>query len=295
MGSLADIKYRMKGVSDTRQITKAMETVSIAKMRKAMQVYKANAEFFKKVVETINDIALHTGNVDSHYMTKRSSGRVLYIVISSDKGLCGSYNHNVLELAKNELFLHDKDKVSLFTVGHMATVFFEKLGITTDVEFSQISHSTTLRNANRIADNIVMLYDMDLLDEIFIVYTQMDNHGTTNPTKLQLLPLKRNQIIDETKKMSTEDEYYFNELEYDPNIEEVLGQLIKQYLSGVIYGALVQSLAAEHSSRRTAMSNATNNAQDILEKLTLEYNRERQASVTNEILEIITASNLVTN
>ena len=364
MGNLADIKYRMKGVADTRQITKAMETVSIAKMRKAMQSFKANAEFFAKIVDTISDIALHSGYIDSAYMNRRlGHGRVLYVIIASDKGLCASYNHNILELAKikilekeiahleaktdDQLVAHMQggieqrlafieNKISIFTVGHIATTFFEKLGINIDMEYSHISTESTLRDAKKIAEDIKMLYDMNLVDEVNVLYTQIDHHGTLTPTELPLLPLKRDEILQkilqkqnaenkaanhynqikdyqnvnlgETGKnentktpqnnqpqksyTNLQDEEYFKELEYDPSVEEVLETLIVRYLNGALYGALVQSSAAEHSSRRTAMSNATNNALEILDKLNLEYNRERQASVTNEILEIITASNV---
>ncbi|MCL2599000.1 MAG: ATP synthase F1 subunit gamma [Firmicutes bacterium] len=294
MGNLADIKYRMKGVSDTRQITKAMETVSIAKMRKAMQVFKSNAEFFSKIRETMRDIAYHTGNIDNEYFKNRKSGRALFVVIASDKGLCGSYNHNVLEVAKQEYEKFDKEKTTIFTVGHIATTFFEKLGKVPDVEYMHISTKSMQRDAQKVVENILALYDLSLIDEVYTVYTVIDSHGVTKPDVLQLLPLQQEKIIDKNQKITAAQEDYFRELEYDPSPESVLSILVKQYLQGVVYGAMVQSNAAEHSCRRSAMSNATNNAQDILDKLNLEYNRERQATVTNEILEIITASNIVT-
>lgn len=289
MRNLTDIKYRIKGITDTRQITSAMETISVAKMRKAITRYESNLTYFNKVRSTIKDIIVHTSDTTHKYLRAKKEHRAVFLVIASDKGLAGGYNHNVLNAAYQKMSEFSEKYV--FTVGHMASEFFEAKGMTIDVEFVHISLDPTIRDAAHIVDSIISLYEQDLMDEVYVVYTATASSYQHSPEIIKLLPLVKEEVIgDIDVQKELEKEEYFKELKYEPSADEVLSTLVPQYLTGIIYGALVQSVAAEHLARRTAMSNATKNADEILQRLTLEHNRARQETVTKELTEIITSS-----
>lgn len=288
MKNLTDIKYRIKSISDTKQITGAMETISVAKMRKAMARYDSNKAFFEKIRSSISDIVLHTNCVTSRYLSKAKGERAVFIVVASDKGLAGGFNHNVLTAAWEKI--QTVKQCSVFTIGQLAREFFERKGLKPDVEFTDAAYEPTMHDAIEIAEAITQLYDRDMMDEVYIVYTKMVNSVTMHPDCIRLLPLSADEIVDADRPLTVDEEYYLQELEYEPSPDEVLASLIPQYLTGILYGALVQSTASEHSSRRAAMSNATKNATELLEGLHIEYNRARQESVTSELTEIIASS-----
>lgn len=287
MRNVTEIKHRIKSVSDTRQITSAMETISVAKMRKSMQRFESNKEYFETIRHTISDIVLHTNSFINKYLEKTSGNRTVYIVIASDKGLAGSFNHNVLNAAWKEI--KECDAPSVFTIGQVAREFFSKKGIEPDIEFTAASYEPSMRDAAEIAASITKLFDQNMMDKVVVIYTKMFANHTMLPDIIHLLPLEKEDILFK-ENLSAEQEYFLHEIEYEPSPDEVLAQLIPQYLSGIIYGALVQSAASEHSTRRAAMSNATNNASEILDELKIEYNRARQESVTSELSEIITSA-----
>lgn len=286
MKNLTDIKTRIKSVAETRQITGAMETISVAKMRKAMARYDSNRAYFDVLRRTIADIATHARGVESRYLSKHNSGNAVYIVIASDKGLAGGFNHNVLEYAY-DLVTKAQKKASVFCVGQMAREFFENRKIPVDVAFISAAYDPTIGDAHEIGQSVLNLYDGKLTDEVYVVYTHM-TAGAATPQCVRLLPLSSELFVFEND--SQEAEENFRELEFDPSPEEVMERLIPQYLTGILYGTLIQSVACEHRARREAMNSATANADGILETLNIEYHRARQEAVTNELSEIITTS-----
>lgn len=287
MKNLTDIKHRIKSIAETRKITKAMETISIAKMRKALAVYESNMVFFNRIRTVMTDIIHHSKDVSNIFMRPRKGSRCIFIVIASDKGLAGGYNNNVLiEAWKKIEKVEDKH---IITVGQVAREFFQKRKIMIDIEFSHLTQDPTFFDAVNIVDSIIDLYKQNLTDKVYVVYTEMVNSTSMRPAILKLLPLSEQEVTKDIKEDEDKDEYYFKELLYDPTPDEVLEELVPQYLSGIVYGTLVQSVASEHSSRMMAMSNATRNAGEILDELNLDYNRARQESITNELSEIITA------
>lgn len=288
MKNLTDIKARMKSVAETRQITGAMETISVAKMRKAMARFESNRAYFDVLKSTIADIAVHSGDVSSKYLRRNQSGNAVYIVIASDKGLAGGFNHNVLNFAYEAISKTDK-RASVFCVGQMAREFLESRNVPVDVEFTTAAYDPTMRDAREIGRSVRNLYDSRAADEVYVVYTRMLSGANMYPEMIKILPLDR-EFFQPQGRQTEADEKYFRELAFDPSPEEVMEELIPQYLTGMIYGALIQSAASEHSSRREAMNNATSNADEILEDLGIEYHRARQEAVTNELSEIITAA-----
>ena len=281
MKNLADIRARIKSVSETRKITGAMETISVAKMRKAMARFESNRAYFSALRKVIADIAAHTNFITNKYLKNDfGSGNTLFVVIASDKGLAGGFNHNVLNLAYEKI--RAAKKAAVACVGLVAHEFFDAKKIPVDVEFTFGSYEPTVRDAREITKTVLNLYDSRMADEVYIVYTRLTNSADMQPEALRLLPLPADEFAggDEER----------NEIEYEPSPEEVFEALIPQYITGTVYGTLIQSCASEHCSRRTAMHNATENAGEILDDLNTDFHRARQESVTGEIIDIATAA-----
>lgn len=292
MANLIDIKTRMKVVGDTQKITGAMETISVAKMSKAIARYEKNSAYFNRMQTVISDIVLHTNSSVHPYFRNRKGSRAVYIVVASDKGLAGGFNHNILNFAYDKI--KERENVTVLTVGQMTREFFDKRNFNIKGEFCDATFNPTIEDAEEISDAVTVMYDSDQMDEAYIVYTKMAGAGAMSPDIIKLLPLVKEEVCQE-RLLTLSEEEYLRELFYEPSAEQVLEQLIPQYLTGIIYGCLIQSYAGEHSSRRAAMSNATKNADELLSDLRVKYNRARQEAVTGEITDIITATMGVKN
>ncbi len=282
MASMADIKHSIRSISETEQITRAMHLISTSKMKKAINKYESNHVHFERVQSALKDIFSHSSELHHPYVGESRGGKAAYIVIAADKGMCGGYNHNVLNLAVQHM-QRFSDKYIL-TVGHMARAFFERRGQMVDVEFLHISQNPSLFNARNITSDILELYDNGIMDEVYVVYTKFISVMRQEARVIRLLPLCKENMID-----VTEEAQYSAELFYHPTPRQVFDVLVPQYIIGLVYGCLVQSYASEQCARMTAMENATNNAEEMIESLTKEYNRARQFAITNEISEIIGA------
>lgn len=291
MRNLLEIKNRIKSITETKKITNAMEMISISKMRKSLETFESNKQYFYRIRSVMKDIILHTKFVTHRYLQPRKGNRCLFIVIASDKGLAGGYNHNVLTAALKEI--EKVDEKYILTLGQVSREFFQKRNMMVDIEFTHLMQDPTINDAVSIVDSIIQLYDNNLTDKIYVVYTEMINSNSMSPKILQLLPLEQGKIIEGIVDEEEKDDYYFKELLFDPSPDEVLAELVPLYLGGIVYGTLVQSVASEHCSRRIAMSNATKNAGEILDELKLDYNRARQEAITNEMTEIVTSASIV--
>jgi F-type H+-transporting ATPase subunit gamma len=286
--SISDIKRRIKSIQQTRQITKAMYLISTVKLRKALSRYEKNAKYIEKIRATIKDILLHTGEIEHPYLQPRAGKRTAYIVIAGDKGLAGAYNHNVLNTAMK--LIKETPENYIFTIGHVATQFFNRKGHMVDIEFLHTAQDPQLFNAHAIADSLVDLYRQNYIDRIVVVYTHVISTFTQQPRVLPLLPLDLGSFED----IETEFEYR-GEMVYEPSPDAVFNTLVEQYLIGLIYATLVQSYASEQSARMRAMDSATGNAEEMIEDLNQEFRRARQAAITNEIIELVSGTNAVRN
>ena len=280
MESRLEIKNRIKSVSDTRQITKAMYLISISKIKKALDRYEANSAYFQKVRLTLKHILLQTQNIEHPFLEQRIEGRAAYIVIAGDKGLAGGYNHNVLNLAYQQI--KDKKEKYIFTVGQIAREFFSRKGFMVDVEFLHIAQNPSLYNARLIAHDIIDLYKNNMMDEVYVIYTHMASSIKHEPKVIKLLPVELSDFDDVQL-----DENLKSDIIYEPSGIVVFDMLIPQYIIGLIYATLVQSYASEHSARMHAMDSATRNADKMIAGLKMQYNRARQSAITQEISEII--------
>lgn len=278
MSDTAEIKHRIKSISDTRQITKAMELISVAKMRKAMEKQAVNAAYFNSVRSTIKDIMRHSTDIHHKYLEHRPNDRTAYIVIAGDKGLAGAFNNNVLNMAWEHMQTRPVHYV--VTIGQMARAFFEHKHQPVDLEFTHAVTNPTLHDARGIMRDILDLYDKNLMDEVVVVFTRMYSTTVQKPELVRLLPIVETDIPGEETSSFTGD------ILYDPSPREVLNVLVPQYLVGMIYSVLIHSFASEHAARMFAMSNANKNADAMLESLNLEYNRSRQDAITTELLDL---------
>lgn len=283
MSSITEIRHRVKVVEETRKITKAMYLIASSKMRRAIDLHDKNLEYFKKVRSDIRFILDNAGNLKHPFFGRRPGMRTAYLVIAADKGMCGSYNQNVLNLAYRHM--QDRDERYIFTVGQMTREFFEQRGMEPDVEFLHIIQNPRLNDARAITENLCELYEQDMLDEVFVVYTDMESSVKQTPRVLRLLPILREDFA-EAEVM----EPAALRLNYHPSRQAVLDALVPQYLIGQIYGSLVQAFASEQCIRMSAMDSSTRNADEMLGKLKVELNRARQAAITQELTEIISGS-----
>jgi F-type H+-transporting ATPase subunit gamma len=275
-----DIKRKIKSVNNTRQITKAMELVSTAKLKRAKDRMNLTKPYFETVLEAVQSIIESEKSLKHDFVTKRDVRNTLYIVITGDRGLCGGYNINAMKAVANDIT--DKEHSLIVTIGRKAGSFFRAQGYNVYDSFEGISEKPEFMHAQAIGRLALSLYKQEKVDEIKFVYSKFISTISQEPEMLKLLPVERRET--EAEEMADED-YEF--ITYEPSAEEVLSFIIPKYVSSTIYGGLIESAAAEQAARRVAMENASNNAEDLIDDLTLSFNQARQAAITQEITEIV--------
>lgn len=275
---MKEIKTRIKSVESTKQITKAMELVSSSKFRKAKERAESARPYFNTLYNTVQDIAKNTSNSRNVFLKERKVNNVCYIVIAGDRGLAGGYNSNILKavIAHNKL-----GTGKVITVGKKAKESLSKRGYEV-IDYIESVEKCVYEDANRVAQTAMEAYKNGEVDEVNLVYTEFISALSQEPKIVKLLPV----TIDNT---NTEKEVKKGKaaVQYLPSADAVLGYVLPKYVSGSVYGAIAESFASEQAARRTAMESATDNANEMISKLELVYNRVRQAAVTQEISEIV--------
>lgn len=275
---MKEIKTRIKSVESTKQITKAMELVSSSKFRKAKERAESARPYFNTLYNTVQDIAKNTSNSRNIFLKERKVNNVCYIVIAGDRGLAGGYNSNILKavIAHNKL-----GTGKVITVGKKAKESLSKRGYEV-IDYIESVEKCVYEDANRVAQAAMEAYKNGEVDEVNLVYTEFISALSQEPKIVKLLPV----TIDNT---NTEKEVKKGKaaVQYLPSADAVLGYVLPKYVSGSVYGAIAESFASEQAARRTAMESATDNANEMISKLELVYNRARQAAVTQEISEIV--------
>ena len=284
MANTKEIQKRMKSIQDTMKITSAMYMISSAKLRSAKQKLENTEPYFYSLQAAISRLLRHIPDAKSRYFNQHeeipdNEKKRGYIMITADKGLAGAYNHNVIKMA-HELFAQGENN-KLFVVGELGRQYFAKEGLAVDSEFHYTVQNPTLHRARVITDRVMELYDAGELDEVYIIYTKMENSVTMETEKMRLLPLEKEKF------MQTPIDIYQEEIKAETSMEDILYHIVPNYVTGFIYGALVESFASEHNSRMMAMQTATDSAKDMLQMLSIEYNRVRQAAITQQITEVI--------
>ncbi|MCI6915596.1 MAG: ATP synthase F1 subunit gamma [Lachnospiraceae bacterium] len=291
MATTKEIKDRISSVKNTQKITNAMYLISSTKMRKAKEELDRTRPYFELQRKEIKRIFRNAEEVDSPYFypeTGRKEGEsYAYLVITADKGLAGSYNYNVLHEAERVLEKHKK--VKLFVVGEYGRHYFMKHDIPITQSFLYTAQNPTFHRAREICERLLSEYLNGEVDEIRIIYSDMKNELLCDVKTHRLLPLERGQFEtkkEEIEKMSESEVRKEKNYEFYPSVNKVLDSIIRSYLSGFIYGGLVDSFSAEQNARMNAMSSANKNAEELLGDLSIEYNRVRQAAITQEITEV---------
>ena len=278
MASLRDIKSRITSTKKTSQITKAMQMVSASKLSRAENNAKAFVPYMEKMQEVVGNIATGSSDVTHPMLEKRPVKKTGYLVITADRGLAGAYNSNILrEVYQNIQKRHKSpNEYAVIAIGRIGRDFFKSRGIPVVLEITGLADQPSFNDIRDIANNTVNMFADGLYDELYLYYNHFVSAIQFDVTEKKLLPLT--DIATNAKK---------TEYEFDPSQEEILNVLLPQYAESLIYGALLDGKASEHAARMSAMKSATDNAKDLIDSLTLSYNRARQAAITQEITEIV--------
>ena len=277
--NMRDIKRRIRSVNSMEHITNAMKLVSAAKLRKAKNTFEKTQEYFHFVTEAIEEIFHHTNEVPSEYLKgNRPIKTTCYIIITSSRGLCGSFNSNVIKEAARQI-AEDPEKPVIVAVGGKGKEYFEKRGYDIFEEYMLPPESISFLETHDISKPIIDMYNQGQIDEVVMIYTSFVSSLEQKVRSVTLLPveLERDPDFPRLEK----------QVDYEPSVEEVFNYLVPKYVEIMVYGAIVESATCEHAARRIAMENATDNAREMIGELTLYYNRTRQAAITNEISEIV--------
>ena len=279
MASMRDIKRRKSSISSTQQITKAMKLVSTVKLQKAKGHAEQANPYFNYMYQTVTSMLAK----NHPYLTGKDSGQKAVIVITSNRGLAGGYNANVVKLiTESDL---PKDRLSIYAVGNKGRESLEHKGYSIVKELPELIETPAYDEASALAREVLAAYEKGEVGEIYLAYTHFKNTVVHEPKLIKLLP-----VDIENMPKQEEDNVLMN---YEPNQEEALNLIIPKYVTSLLYGALVEAVASENGARMQAMDSATSNAEDMISDLTLKYNRARQGSITQELTEIIAGAEAI--
>lgn len=292
MANTKEIQNRIKSIQDTMKITKAMYMMSSMKLRKAKQKLENTEAYYHGLQEQIKDILVHFPNMEHLYFDNRSKDRMeaikkkAFVVITGDKGMAGAYNHNILKEAQK--LVDESESYRLLVVGEIGRHFFMSQGYQIEANFTYSATNPSMHRARVITEHIFDLYNREEIDEVYVIGTEMVNSMRSDVHVEQVMPLKTRdfiaqELIDEAKEDRINNDWYT----IYPSPKKVLEKLAYNYVTGYMYGALVEGTASEENSRMMAMKSATDNAETMLSELSVEFNRVRQAAITQEITEVI--------
>lgn len=281
MASLQDIRRRIRSVKSTQKITSAMNMVATSRLRRAKEAATSNKPYADKTAEVVREIASNATDFSHPLLEIHETGKKIILVLASDKGLAGAYASNACKAAMNQI--EDRSNTELVTVGRKARVFFRHRNYDIVKDYTGMSERPKYEHAQMIARYLMDRFTEGGVKEIEMIYTRFVSAISCVPEVVKLLPFTADKNSEEKSEGSGLKAEYI----YEPSAEAVLSHLLPQYLVTVIYAAMLQSAASELSSRMNAMSNATDNAGELIETLNLHYNKVRQAKITNEITEIV--------
>ena len=278
MASLRDIRRRIKGVKNIRQVTKAMNMIAAARLRRAQQKAESARPYADRLAEILQDVMASSGGSARHpLMAKREVKKIALVIITADRGLCGAFNAGIIREAQR--FLREQSvPVDLITVGRKARDHFQRLDYTVAQHFTQPSRDVRLEEVGGVSKLVIGDYGLAKYDQVFLAYAKFVSVLKSLPTVVQLLPFEKPADAGKAGKAA---------YEFEPNAEELLNTLLPQYVEVLIYRSIVESLASEQAARMVAMKAATDSASDMITGLTRKYNNARQASITNQLLEVV--------
>ena len=282
MASMRDIKRRRDSIQSTEQITKAMKLVYTVKLQKSKSKAEASKPYFNLMYETISSVLQKSENLDHKYLKPGASQKKAVIAITSNRGLAGGYNNNIVKLINGELPVQD---TYVYAIGRKGRDGLTRKGFVIKADYSEVINEPLYRDAADITLELLDGFTRGEIGEIYLAYTSFKNTVTQIPKLIKLLPVEMESGEEDKKAHAL--------MTYEPDEEEVLNSIVPKYMSSLIYGALLEAVASENGARMTAMDNATSNAEEMIEALSLQYNRARQGAITQELTEIVAGANAI--
>lgn len=286
MASMRDIKRRKGSIQSTQQITKAMKLVSTVKLQRAKLRAEQSKAYFNCMYETVTSMLAKTGGLNHPYLKAGESEKKAIIVITSNRGLAGGYNSNVIKLITKGDF--KKEELEIYAIGKKGKDALQRYGYHIMEENSDIIEEPSYMDAMEISRKLLDAYAAGEIGEIYLAYTGFKNTVVHVPTMLKLLPVEAPENGEQGK--DTGSKAMMN---FEPEDDEALDMIIPKYVTSLIYGGLVEAVASENGARMQAMDSATSNAEEMIDHLSLMYNRARQGSITQELTEIIAGANAI--
>lgn len=285
MASMREIKRRKATIESTGQITQAMKLVSTAKLQRAKGKVESSKPYFSHMYDAVNSILAKSGNISHPYLQASEGGKKAFIVVTSNRGLAGGYNNNVVKLLTQGNI--PKEDILVYAVGRKGRDTLRRYGYEIKEDYSEVMNGPMFSDAAQIGRAVLEAFTNKEVSEIYIAYTVFKNTITQIPTLMRLLPV---EIKDDETEKSDADLAIMN---YEPEAEEALDMIIPKYINSLIYGALTEAVASENGARMQAMDSASNNAEEMISDLALKYNRARQASITQELTEIVAGTSAI--
>ena len=285
MASMRDIKRRRESIQSTGQITKAMKLVSTVKLQKAKGKAENTTPYFEHMYKAVNSMLRKSGNILHPYLQSGSSEKKGIIMVTSNRGLAGGYNSNIIKMVMNSGI--SKEDAVIYAVGKKGRDALARRGYTIAEDYSEAMDEPVFNDATAIGRKVLEDFAEGKIGEIYLVYTEFKNTVTHIPTWLKLLPV----VVSEEEEEDEADKLTL--MNYEPEAEEALDLIIPKYINSLIYGGLMQSFASENGARMQAMDSATTNAEEMISTLELSYNRARQGAITQELTEIIAGANAI--
>ena len=284
MASMRDIKRRKGSIQSTQQITKAMKLVSTVKLQRAKTRAERSKAYFQCMYDTMNSMLAKVGESDHPYLKSSGNGKKAVVLITSNRGLAGGYNSNAIKLITKGHF--KKEELVIYAVGKKGRDTLSRYGYEIRADYSDMIEDPQYPDAMVLCNRLLQDFTNGEISEIYLVYTAFKNTVSHEPILRKLLPVE----AQEKEEASTEDRAPMN---FEPEDEEALKLIIPKYVTSMVYGGMVESAASENGARMQAMDSATSNAEEMIENLTLLYNRARQGSITQELTEIIAGAEAI--
>ena len=284
MASMRDIKRRKGSIQSTQQITKAMKLVSTVKLQRAKQRAEESKSYFDLMYETVTSVLARTTGLNHPYLQGGESGKKAVIAITSNRGLAGGYNSNIVKLVRDGGF--SADDTAIYAIGKKGRDALARQGYQIAIDGNDVMEGPTYADAIAISKEVLQAFKDGEVGEIYLAYTRFKNTVVHEPRILKLLPVEVPNVQGETQEAKAV-------MNFEPNDEEALNQIIPKYMTSLIYGGLIEAVASENGARMQAMDSATNNAEEMINKLSLQYNRARQGAITQELTEIIAGANAI--
>ncbi len=286
MASMRDIKRRKGSIQSTQQITKAMKLVSTVKLQRAKQRAEQSRDYFSCMYETVVSMLAKAGNIDHPYLRAGSSSKKGIIVITSNRGLAGGYNSNVTKLITQGGFTREDAKI--YIIGKKGRETLQRHGYTIEEDYSDMVEEPQYSDAMQVSKRVLNDFASGEIGEIYLAYTGFKNTVVHEPKLLKLLPVDLERAGEGSKEQEGRAP-----MNFEPADDAALDMIIPKYVTSLIFGGLVESVASENGARMQAMDSATSNAEEMIDQLTLMYNRARQGSITQELTEIIAGANAI--